>query len=769
MSPIESRLIFKVHDIDVVELLVDFSTATWGFQESFPHLNMFPFNRIKLGDVHFYFTTIKETVQYGSKEIHLDQGLSTAALLLMDFWANKISHLFEGGISEAESFFICGPLDCSNMDNDPSLAPKIQWLTELNKEISTRLTGEWSDIALLIESAGDPEQTTVSFSMKLQLTQILFADMKVELPESGTPQYYVTYAWETLEHPDKLDLQQMLDVLIKGLYIPEGINLTLDDARFIYDLQEKHMTLEGKTEKYGGEAVLVGIEDHDKWNFYFSVLFDRSLEIEKFPMFNLDTKFLAAGQIHYTMSSVPIQGDSDLADKINNHITIESLKIKEEDSVTAGSSLSLQVDVFGLGTRFSMLGDSPCSYQTVSSPVNLNVSDESQLSVLLQPEGQSPITWLSYSGEIGPLKLKRAGVTFQKGELEFVIEAHVMISGLMISLEGLTVSFSLESRSVNVSLNGLGVLFDSGAVTISGSLVGTLESVNFNGSLVISTEDFSIYAIGGYTVIQDEPSLFVYAVLNYPLGGPIFFFVTGLAAGFGFNRLLRVPGDVEGVAEYPFVKWAMGKDQPSMDGDIEALVSRTLSDLSKDRIVEPALGENWLAFGVRFTTFEFIKSFALLTMSFPENDIHLLGYSTLEFPKNGLTFAQAELELMATFSLKRGMLEVLGHVGNAFIFSDQCKVEGDFAFTYWFDGDHEGDFVVSLGGFHPAYKSTHYPDLDRLRMAWNVADFLKLKGEMYFAMDPRAVMGGVKFDALFEISGLSAGGIRTNRPPSLSG
>ena len=46
-------------------------------------------------------------------------------------------------------------------------------------------------------------------------------------------------------------------------------------------------------------------------------------------------------------------------------------------------------------------------------------------------------------------------------------------------------------------------------------------------------------AYGGYAPAQR--SFFIFARLNAPLGGPPYFFVTGLAGGFGINRSLTVP------------------------------------------------------------------------------------------------------------------------------------------------------------------------------------------------------------------------------------
>ena len=56
-----------------------------------------------------------------------------------------------------------------------------------------------------------------------------------------------------------------------------------------------------------------------------------------------------------------------------------------------------------------------------------------------------------------------------------------------------------------------------------------------------------------YQVIGGAPSLFAFAVLDAPLGGPPFFFVTGVAAGLGVNRDLVVP-PVQSLVSFPLVQ-----------------------------------------------------------------------------------------------------------------------------------------------------------------------------------------------------------------------
>ena len=62
------------------------------------------------------------------------------------------------------------------------------------------------------------------------------------------------------------------------------------------------------------------------------------------------------------------------------------------------------------------------------------------------------------------------------------------------------------------------------------------------GATVAVVGYFELSAIGGYTKIAGDSSLFIFASLVAPLGGPLYFFITGIAGGFGYNRLLPPPG-----------------------------------------------------------------------------------------------------------------------------------------------------------------------------------------------------------------------------------
>ena len=65
--------------------------------------------------------------------------------------------------------------------------------------------------------------------------------------------------------------------------------------------------------------------------------------------------------------------------------------------------------------------------------------------------------------------------------------------------------------------------------------------------------------------------------------------------------------------------------------------------------------------------------------------------------------------------------------------------------------DHlSGDWVFTIGGYHPAFKPpSYYPVMPRLGINWNLSDVLTILGEAYFAITPKACMGGGRLLAVF--------------------
>ena len=275
----------------------------------------------------------------------------------------------------------------------------------------------------------------------------------------------------------------------------------------------------------------------------------------------------------------------------------------------------------------------------------------------------------------------------------------------------------------------------------------------YSGMALIKAAAFTITGFGSYgTTSNGETSLFVFAVLHKDLGGPPFFHVTGLAAGFGYNRALQLP-PIEEVHTYPLVRGALEDDY--FDGSTP---DRSITDaMEKLRdYIPPSSGDYWFALGIRFTSFEMIQSFALLSISFGhEVAIALLGMSKLTMPRDaepGKAIVYAELAIKAVFKPEDGTLAVEGRLTDeSYIFSKDCHLTGGFAFYIWFSGPHAGDFVVTLGGYHPRFtKPDHYPVVPRLAINWQVSSELTITAELYFALTPSCLMAGGKLSAVYQ-------------------
>ncbi|GAB7028681.1 DUF6603 domain-containing protein [Streptomyces sp. NPDC021749] len=384
--------------------------------------------------------------------------------------------------------------------------------------------------------------------------------------------------------------------------------------------------------------------------------------------------------------------------------------------------------------------------------------------------GTSPdgTVWYDLHKKYGPVSLEKVWIRYERstdkegGILHVLMSAGLGVGGLSISVLGLGVGSPLVTFRPEFSIDGLAVSYDNGPVELSGALVGSTDPVvNFYGELILGVEQLQIVALGGYTEVEGQPSFFLYAVLDYPIGGPAFFFVTGLAAGLGFNRRLVVP-PVGRVATFPLVQWAQGAGSPPpMDATaIGDTVRTVIGELSASGVVAPSVGDYWLAVGVHFTSFQLVDSFALLTVGFGSRfEIALLGVSTVQLPPApSPPVARAELELKAAFVPAEGLLSVSGRLTpQSFVLSRDCHLTGGFALAMWFSGEHQGEFVLTLGGYGPRFHPPfHYPVVPRLDVNWQVTPQLALKGDLYFALTSSAVMTGGGWSAVWQSGGIRA-------------
>jgi len=372
-----------------------------------------------------------------------------------------------------------------------------------------------------------------------------------------------------------------------------------------------------------------------------------------------------------------------------------------------------------------------------------------------QPETTENAKWFKIQKSLGPFYLERIGLQYQDAKVWFLLDAALRGAGLTLSLDRLAVKSPLSKFAPEFDLQGLGMAFKKGDLEIGGALLKRPAPAKdaYDGALVLRYKRLAIEAVGSYETIDDRPSLFIYALIDYPLGGPAFFYVEGGAVGFGYNRSFTMP-TIEKVADFPLVKQALAPSESKLT------LTKLVNELRP--YVKPTVGEYFIAAGVKFTSFKTIKGFVLLTILFGEHvEIDVLGKATLTSPAgvdSGKALMSATLLFLGRFLPKEGFLMVMAQLApDARLFAPDCHLSGGFAWYCWFDGEHKGDFALTLGGYHKSFLvPDHYPRVPRLAMNWQVNQNLSLKAEAYFALTPSALMAGGKLEINYQSGDLQA-------------
>lgn len=288
--------------------------------------------------------------------------------------------------------------------------------------------------------------------------------------------------------------------------------------------------------------------------------------------------------------------------------------------------------------------------------------------------------------------------------------------------------------------------------------VKTIPIDAYNGSLSISYNDYSLTALGSYAQLPGgDISTFLYGFLGAPLGGPPFLFVTGVAAGFGYNRALTLP-TAETVNTWPLIAPVMPNADSSLDFDAMNLMFM------------PTKGDFWGAIGIRAESFKMVESFVLLDVQFKDMlEIDIIGLSQMSFPAppdedtNEPALAKIKLGLVARIIPEQGVVAINGaFLPGSYVMNPAAHVSGGFAVLSLFkdqdsgqwQGGRSGDFVVTLGGYASSYQpKSYYPQVPRLEMNWQVSSALSLKASAYFAITPQAMMAGGHLEANFQEGG----------------
>lgn len=432
----------------------------------------------------------------------------------------------------------------------------------------------------------------------------------------------------------------------------------------------------------------------------------------------------------------------------------------------AGLSISAEVVVNGT-SEFYTLGGNNKKAVNKNTPQLKKENTPSEKEKNVSNEIASKVSWSKIDKKIGTVNLQRLGLAYDKGKIIALLDASIETNALGMQLMGLGVGFNLDWNNLDPDfyLEGLGLSYKTDTVEIAGALMRTTSNgiEIYNGQARLKVKSFTLSAIGSYAQVNGESSLFIYGLYQGNIGGPPIFHVTAIAAGFGYNRKINAP-EIEEVASFPLVALAM---QPEDKNLTEVLTSLETKMKSGKTPVEIASGNYWVAVGVKFTSFKIIESFLLLTANFgTKTEFNILGLSRLSWPEKTLRdkiglkdpIVFVEIALKASFSPDSDVIKIDGLITpNSYVLSKDCKLSGGFAFYTWVSGEHAGDFVMTIGGYHPRFpKPTHYPTVPRIALNWKLDENLLVKGELYFALTPSAIMMGGRWELLYTSSNVRA-------------
>ncbi|MBB5109941.1 DUF6603 domain-containing protein [Streptomyces spectabilis] len=363
--------------------------------------------------------------------------------------------------------------------------------------------------------------------------------------------------------------------------------------------------------------------------------------------------------------------------------------------------------------------------------------------------GSSDATaWLDLNASVGPVHVGRIGAGYEAGRLLLLADVDVNAGGLSFGTKGLGAGIPLSDPAHPVlHLNGLSVGYSRPPLTIAGELVrrdmGPDYELAVGGMAVVQTPAAGVTATGFYAQkTNGDPSFFCFGVLDLSkrsAGSPVFR-LEKLAAGFGYHTQVRTPKFTE-VGNFPFVRMLSATE--TVDNPLQQLDA-----LLNGGWVKSAPGEMWLAAGLEALVYELVHINGVAVVQFGDELVAgLYGHVVATFPKMSTTpWAKLAVDARAEYRSSADTLEFdAALTDDSFVLDRNCQLTGGVAVRLWFGGSaHPGEFVVSVGGYHPQFDiPAHYPRPARLGFDWHISDAIHAWGSCYAALTPHAFMAGI--------------------------
>lgn len=383
---------------------------------------------------------------------------------------------------------------------------------------------------------------------------------------------------------------------------------------------------------------------------------------------------------------------------------------------------------------------------------------------------------------LGPIEIQNATIALRPGNNELPLDLSATFKGSLGPIEvvienmGLRLITTFPSSGGNIGPidlqagfkppNGLGLSINAGAVIGGGYLFFDFEKEEYAGVLELTISGFiSAKAIGLITTKMPDGSkgfsmlIIITAEFNPPFQLGYGFTLIGVGGLLGLNRTVLLDPLREGVR-------TGAVNSIMFPQNVVANATRIISDLK--RIFPPYEGKFLIGPMAKlgWGTPTLISLSLGLIIEIPGN-LAILGVLKIALPEERAALVQINIAFVGTIDFEKKMLTFDASLYESFILT--FTLEGDMAVRLkW--GENP-DFLLSVGGFHPAYTPPPMalPTLRRLAINILNTDIARIRVECYQAvtsntvqfgaraeifLDLRAcaISGHIAFDALFQFS-----------------
>ncbi|EDM38501.1 hypothetical protein PBAL39_20550 [Pedobacter sp. BAL39] len=356
------------------------------------------------------------------------------------------------------------------------------------------------------------------------------------------------------------------------------------------------------------------------------------------------------------------------------------------------------------------------------------------------------------------------GADFENGNklIKILLSAKLAISKFTFEVIGLQVGIDLDQtlkslksmreqpernkmevaaelgEAAHFSIQGLSLQYSSAAFSMSGGFYREIagDSEAYNGLIAIKIKQIEIIALGSYVKEKSYSSLFAFGYLGISIPLHPAFEIKGFALGFGLNRSFTLPA-IQEVEDFPLIK--IVRNNGLRPGEsLKAVFSKL------QQYIPVREGSYVVMIGLRFQSFKIIDTLALASLTIEKGLMfQMLGLSVMEVP--GVYKIKFAFSLQADFN--SGVVIARGEITRgSYLLFPEVQLQGSFVFAMWFSGSVKGDFLFTIGGYHPNFKvPKHYPEaveLSRLGFALRRGNLSANLG-MYFALTPQAIMFGL--------------------------